>query len=244
MNSLVSYGVSSDSEEEVEDVNIRKSCSLEDGAAAVAKKTRNFLLESGSASSDSDPEDPVLPSSPPLHPPASSAPRQPVLHAPSVGSPTANKLPSPSLNASSDSGVFANPFRAQAEQKLSALQKHVPLTMQAKPSQIGGKRVCVSYRKDGRCRFGIKCKFAHDSDLQTPVTPGDYHPDVCEETPASAPAVGGGSQSFQQEPNDKECEQQQGKRRRVGLSNSLVPPKRALKQYSTQRERERINMSR
>lgn len=201
----------------------------------VTKKSRNFLLESGSASSDSDPEDPEPPSS---HSPARC---QSTLAAPSVGSPTVNKLPSPSLNACADNSVFANPFRAQAEQKLSALQKHVPLTMQAKPSQIGGKRVCVSYRKDGRCRFGIKCKFAHDSDLQTPGVPTDHHPDVTIETPAAAPAVGGGSQSLQLE--DKESEQQQTKRRRVGLSNSLIPPKRTLKQYAIQREQERINMS-
>ncbi|XP_013868656.1 uncharacterized protein si:ch211-113e8.11 [Austrofundulus limnaeus] len=233
MNSLVSYGMSSDSEEEVEDVNIRHTSSLVDDGAA--KKTRNFLLESGSASSDSEPEDPEPSSTP------SSVSCQSTLPAPSVGSPTANKLPSPSLNASADSSVFANPFRAQAEQKLSALQKHVPLTMQAKPSQIGGKRVCVSYRKDGRCRFGIKCKFAHDSDLQTPGVPADCHPDVTVETPASAPAVGGGSRSLQLD--DKESEQQQTKKRRVGLSNSLIPPKRTLKQYALQREQERINMS-
>lgn len=201
----------------------------------VSKKSRNFLLESGSASSESDPEDPEPSSSSP-----SSAPRQSTLPAPSVGSPTANKLPSPSLNASADSSVFANPFRAQAEQKLHALQKHVPLTMQARPSQIGGKRVCVSYRKDGRCRFGIKCKFAHDSDLQTPGVPTDYHPDVTIETPAAAPAVSGGSQSFQVD--DKESEQQT-KKRRVGLSNSLIPPKRTLKQYAMQKAQERINMS-
>lgn len=205
------------------------SSSLEDDA--VAKKTRNFLLESGSASSDSDP-DPEPSSSPP---PASSAP--------SVVSPTANKLPPPSLHASSDSSVFANPFRARAEQKLSALQKHVPLTMQARPSQIGGKRVCVSYRKDGRCRFGIKCKFAHDSDLQTPVNPSDRHPGVREETPAAAPAAGGGAQSLQQESRDKEPEQQHTKKRRVGLSNTLIPPKRTLKQYAMLRELERIDMS-
>uniref|UniRef100_A0A1A7Z032 Si:ch211-113e8.11 n=1 Tax=Iconisemion striatum TaxID=60296 RepID=A0A1A7Z032_9TELE len=241
MNSLVSYGVSSDSEEEVEDVDFRTTCSLEDlGDGAVTKKTRNFLLESGSASSDSDPE----PSSSPPHQqtPLSSALRQSVLPAPSLGPPTSNKLPSPSLNASSDCSVFTNPFKAQAEQKLSALQKHVPLTMQARPSQIGGKRVCVSYRKDGRCRFGIKCKFAHDSDLQTPAAASDSHPGVNEETP-SAHSVGGGALNTQQESKDKESEQQQTKKRRVGLSNTLIPPKRALKQYTMQREREKINMS-
>lgn len=199
-------------------------------------KTRNFL-ESGSASSDSDPEEPGPFSS--RFQAASSHPTPPPA---SLGSATSNKLPPPRLNACSDSSVFSNPFKAQADQKLSALQKHVPLTMQAKPSQIGGKRVCVSYRKDRRCRFGIKCKFAHDSDLQTLATPSDCHPPVIDQTPVSENAEshthgpsGGGSQTSTTVEEHKV-------KRRVGLSNSLIPPKRAMKQYAMQRERERINM--
>lgn len=251
MNSLVGYGVSSesDSDGDVEDGNNGEQGSAKevgDDASSV-KKTRNFLLEPDSASSDSESEpeeEEPEPSSPPPHPqtPASSAAC--TFPSPSLGSITSNKLPPPSLNTFSDSGVFANPFKAQAEEKLNALQKHVPLTMQAKPSQIGGKRMCVSYRKDGRCRFGIKCKFAHDSDLQTPVT--DCHPPVSEETPVSDPAeshAGGASRNLQQEAKEEESGGQQVKKRRVGLSNTLIPPKRAMKQYAMQRDRERVNMS-
>lgn len=218
------------------------------------KTTRNFLLESGSASSDSgsesEPEgqDPD-PSSSLSHSqtPAPPAASQPALPPPSLTSLTPNKLPPPPLNACSDSSVFANPFKAQADQKLSALQKHVPLTMKAKPSHIGGKMVCVSYRKDRRCRFGIKCKFAHDSDLQTPATPADCHPPVIAEAPEpqnveshAGDSCGGGSQALTEE---EEPGGQQVKKRRVGLSNSLIPPKRAMKQYTMHRDRERINMS-
>lgn len=259
MNSLVGYGVSSDSDsdEDVEDVNNGGVGSIKETGdqASAVKRTRNFLLEAGSASSDSDSEpepeeeDPEPSSSPPpyLQTPASSAA---CLPAPRLGSPAPNKLPPPSLNTSSDSSVFANPFKAQADQKLSALQKHVPLTMQAKPSQIGGKRMCVSYRKDGRCRFGIKCKFAHDSDLQTPVTPTSCHPPVSDEMPDSdqveSHAGGsccGGSQNLQKEIKEEESGGQQVKKRKVGLSNTLIPPKRAMKQYAMQKDRERINMS-
>lgn len=212
--------------------------------ASAVKKTRNFMLESGSASSESDPEDgdPER-SSAPAQPqkPASSAARRP---APPPGSLASHKLPPPALNTSSDSGVFANPFKAQADRKLSALQKHVPLTMQAKPSQIGGKKVCVSYRKDGRCRFGIKCKFAHDSDLQTLV---DSNAPAGDEAPGSGQAEsraggsrGGGSHHQKEE---EESGGQQMKRRKVGLSNTLIPPKRAMKQYATQRCKEQLNMS-
>ncbi|XP_040893277.1 uncharacterized protein si:ch211-113e8.11 [Toxotes jaculatrix] len=255
MNSLVGYGVSSESDSDG-DVNTGGVGSVKEDSdeGTAARKIRNFLLESGSASSDSgseaepeEVEDPEPSSSPP-HPltPALSASCQPALPAPSLGSLTqANKLPPPSLNACSDSSVFANPFKAQADQKLSALQKHVPLTMQAKPSQIGGKRMCVSYRKDGRCRFGIKCKFAHDSDLQTPVTPTDCHPPVSDEAPVSehVEAHAGGSTGSQNLTEEEGSGGQQVKKRRVGLSNTLIPPKRAMKQYAMHRDRERINMS-
>ncbi|XP_045902284.1 uncharacterized protein si:ch211-113e8.11 [Micropterus dolomieu] len=252
MNSLVGYGVSSesDSDGDVEDVNdgsVGSANEIGDEASAVTR-TRNFLLAPGSGSSESEAEEEDTDPSPsPLQPQASSAACHTTLPAPSLGSLASNKLPPPSLNTCSDSGVFANPFKAQADQKLSALQKHVPLTMQAKPSQIGGKRICVSYRKDGRCRFGIKCKFAHDSDLQTPVTPTDCHPPASEETPASDKAEchagGSGSQNLQQETKEEESGGQKAKKRRVGLSNTLIPPKRAMKQYAMHRDRDRINMS-
>lgn len=242
MNSLVGYGVSSDSDGDGDDVGEL------DGEASAVKKTRNFLLESGSTSSESEPEDgdPEPSSSPPLpRKLGSSAAHRP---APPPGSLACHKLPPPALNTSSDSGVFANPFKAQADRKLSALQKHVPLTMQPKPSQIGGRKVCVSYRKNGRCRFGIKCKFAHDSDLQTLA---DGHASAAEETPGSGQAearAGGSRGRGSQNPRQKKEESsssggQQMKRRKVGLSNTLIPPKRAMKQYATQRGREQLNMS-
>ncbi|CAK6978474.1 uncharacterized protein si:ch211-113e8.11 [Scomber scombrus] len=247
MNSLVGYGVSSesDSDGDVEDGNhgVARSGKDGDNEATAVKKTRNFLLESGSASSESETgeEDPEPSPLPPHRAQAPSAVCQPTLPAPSLGSLSSKKLPPPPLNACSDSSVFANPFKAQTDQKLSALQKHVPLTMEAKPSQIGGKRMCVSYRKDGRCRFGIKCKFAHDSDLQTAVSPSDCPPPASDEALASAQVVtrAGGSQETEEE----DSEGQKLKKRRVGLSNTLVPPKRAMKQFAMQRDRERINMS-
>lgn len=249
MNSLVGYGVSSDSDSDGdEDVNTGGGGPAENRGGgdedAPRKPPRNFLLESGSTSSesesDSEPreEDPEPYPSP--HPAqAPSAARQPTLPSPSLGA----KLPPPPLSASSDSSVFANPFKAQAEQKLSALQKHVPLTMQAKPSQIGGKRMCVSYRRDGRCRFGIKCKFAHDSDLQTAAIPTDCGPSVSQEAQAPTQVESHSSQQHR-EAAEEGAEGQQGKKkRRVGLSNTLIPPKRAMKQFAMLRDRERLNMS-
>lgn len=239
MNSLVGYGVSSDSDSdgEGEDGNTGRLSS----SAGVSDdgKTRNFLLECGSSESGSgsEPEEGDPKPSLKSHPPSSAC--QPTLPAPSWGPPISKKLPPPPLNACSDSSVFANPFKAQAVQKLNALQKHVPLTMQAKPSQIGGKKMCVSYRKDGRCRFGINCKFAHDSDLQIAVSPSDCDQPVSNDSPARVDTSAGGSQNPQQEIAE---ESEQRKKKRVGLSNTLIPPKRAMKQYVILRDKERLNM--
>ncbi|XP_056136522.1 uncharacterized protein si:ch211-113e8.11 [Lampris incognitus] len=267
MNSLVGYTVYSDSEseEDGDDVNNDTVISGREVSygATVVNKTRNLLLECGSASSESgsvsevEGED-IEPSSPKHLPEIASeamtsAPSHPTISTVYLSSRTTTtniKLPPPPLHTHSDSSVFANPFKAQVDQKLNALQKHVPLTMQAKPSQIGGKRMCVAYRKDGRCRFGIKCKFAHDSDLQTSVIPSDFQSPVDNETPGSEqadPQTGrspaGGSQTLSQESKQEETEGLKGKKRRVGVTNTLIPPKKAMKQYAMQRDRERLHMS-
>lgn len=198
-------------------------------------KSHNFLLESGSASSESTSESErdeeqaeeraamrVRSSSGPLQvPPVACVP---------------NKLPSPALGGScvpAGSSVFANPFKEQAERKLSALQRHVPLTDQARPTHIGGKKVCVAYRKDGRCRFGIRCKFAHDSDLQQNLAePGVWESDSDN---AATRAAACREPAGERDGEDEEENQSRRKKQRVGVSDSLIPPKRALKQYAMQR---------
>lgn len=190
-------------------------------------KGRNFLLESVSTSGESssessehneDEEDEEDSTPVRVHPPPTALP------APSFTS-TSPKLPPPTLGASGvpgGSSVFNNPFKERAEERLSALQKHVPLTLHARPSHIGGKRVCVAYRKDGRCRFGIGCKFAHDSDLQSATAPP-----VCPDThvAVNTPHCRG--------PGDED--ENRKKKHKVGITDGLIPPKRAMKQYNKQR---------
>lgn len=232
MNALVGYGVSSESDSDGESSDEHsKPRSIQDVCDddEPVKKSRNFLLGADSGSSDSDELEEERPASFATH----DAPRG-SLPSPSL-SPKMNKLPPPSLQTCSDTSVFTNPFKAQAEQKLSALQKHVPLTEQARPSHIGGRKVCVSYRKDGRCRFGIKCKYAHDSDLQTSA-PFDSHVNAGKEGHTAVCAAQGPHSS--QHDSEEKPEEQQSKKRKVGLSNTLIPPKRAMKQYAMQREKE------
>ncbi|XP_057700484.1 uncharacterized protein si:ch211-113e8.11 [Corythoichthys intestinalis] len=237
MNALVGYSGSSESDSDgdaSENVNNHHGgieTDVVDGAPR-DKKTRNFLLETGSATSESDESDHGDPA------PYSAVHLSRSMSGLSSDSSTTSpqKLPPPSLHGCSESSVFDNPFKAQAEQKLSALQKHVPLTMQAKPSQIGGKKMCVSYRKSGRCRFGIKCKFAHDSDLQTAIIPDDSHATLSEEMELGSRT--GGFHKSHKEGEQDESEGQRVKKRRVGVSDTLVPPKKAMKQYNMLRSRE------
>ncbi|XP_077380996.1 uncharacterized protein LOC144020941 [Festucalex cinctus] len=236
MNALVGYSGSSESDSDGDSENVNsdrggRRTDVVDGALP-DKKARNFLLETGSATSESDESDHGDPG--PYKSIHLNRSQSNLTSASSTTSP--HKLPPPSLHGCSESSVFDNPFKAQAEQKLSALQKHVPLTMQAKPSQIGGKRICVTYRKSGRCRFGIKCKFAHDSDLQTAVIPNDSHATLSDEG-----EIGSRTGSTQKLPKDAEQDESEGqrvKKRRVGVSDTLIPPKKAMKQYNMLRSKE------
>uniref|UniRef100_A0A182S629 C3H1-type domain-containing protein n=1 Tax=Anopheles maculatus TaxID=74869 RepID=A0A182S629_9DIPT len=86
------------------------------------------------------------------------------------------------------------------------------------------RKVCWSYKK-GRCRFGSKCNFAHDSDLI-----------LRKELPAE-----GGSENEQEtvtNPTDETTAVTMVKKpfppdrkKRPGLSRELVPPKKVLKMY-------------
>ncbi|KAL4640601.1 hypothetical protein GN956_G12442 [Arapaima gigas] len=227
MEGLLGYGTSSDSDEEQDgDQSIQGENASGGDCGAEVKKVRNFLLESGSESSESDsasdsdsqtaPD--VLEKS--VLSPCGSPP-------PCVG----RRLPPPPSAVLSGSSVFTNPFREQAVERLSVLQKHVPLTLEARPSQIGGRKMCVSYRRDSRCRFGSSCKFAHDSDLQSPAPSGSSAP-----SPHSLPS----SCTSTAQQDSAGPQEGSGRKRRVGVSDSLTPPKKALRQYDLQRKKESV----
>ncbi|XP_051982970.1 uncharacterized protein LOC127644018 [Xyrauchen texanus] len=231
MNSLVGYGVSSESEDE----DNRKESIKKTDDAALERKRCNFLLEAESPSSESEsgPENEDEEVSVVDHYSSGS------LQTPTIR-PQTRKLPPPPLGGSSSgvllrgSSVFANPFKDMAEGRLNVLQKHVPLTVQARPTQIDGKRICVAYRKDGRCRFGISCKIAHDSNLQSNhVVTSDNGP---KDNASASVTVGSYNGPLASHDIDKETDEgkdsEQRKKKRVGVNDSLIPPKRALKQYA------------
>ncbi|MCL4130541.1 UNVERIFIED_CONTAM: hypothetical protein GTU68_034722, partial [Idotea baltica] len=121
----------------------------------------------------------------------------------------------------SSSSVFYNPFKKEQEAKKSVLEKHVKLTTNPKDVlEINGKKICWNYRK-GRCKFGHKCKYAHDSDL-----------------------IGTGSAQNKSSQNSTlndtydmpedimiQSETEELRKRKPGLAEGLIPNKRSRKMY-------------
>lgn len=82
-----------------------------------------------------------------------------------------------------------------------------------------GKKICWNYRK-GRCRFGSKCTFAHDSDIQkTEKLQRDQVEPIEEANKVNLirnkkPGVAS---------------------KRPGLTNSIIPSKKVMKGYNNQK---------
>nr|XP_033793827.1 uncharacterized protein LOC117357396 isoform X2 [Geotrypetes seraphini] len=148
---------------------------------------------------------------------------------------TETRLPAPRLEMATRveehqacAGVFTNPFREEQRAQLSLLERHVQLTVKDRPAEIAGRKICLAYRKDGRCRFGSSCKFAHDSDLQVMPKPGVK----------KQQSVLAASSTNQQEASTEDSLPARGKRK-PGLSNTLIPPKRTQKNYQAQLAKDR-----
>uniref|UniRef100_H3A5B9 Si:ch211-113e8.11 n=2 Tax=Latimeria chalumnae TaxID=7897 RepID=H3A5B9_LATCH len=143
---------------------------------------------------------------------------------------TATRLPAPELGRSrQQSSVFRNPFREEQREKLSVLQKHVQLTVPDISKQGDGRKICLKYRKEGRCRYGTNCKFAHDSDLQLPVQPD---PQASQRGSVALAHAEAGCAAEEEQPPGR------GKRK-PGVGDTLIPPKKALKSYQSQLAKER-----
>ncbi|KAM3913223.1 uncharacterized protein RB166_018532 isoform 2-T2 [Leptodactylus fuscus] len=147
------------------------------------------------------------------------------------------RLPAPCLgnqSGLSSSSVFSNPFQDEKQAQLSILERHVKLSdgNWAK----GGKGICLSYQRDGRCRYGTKCKYSHGTDLpqgsatsaQREIGGDDSSSNILEMT-----GLVNEEEQVEEPQNDKR------KRKKPGLTDNLVPPKRSLKSYQKQLSTER-----
>lgn len=142
--------------------------------------------------------------------PINKTPQKPALHS----LPSAFDLLKKSSNA-----VLGNPYREAEDAKIAALEKHVKMVdSDDKIVSKNGKKICWNFRK-GRCRFGSKCTYAHDSDVQgMSSTPVDF----------SASTSHRNMESDTVKPPRE-------KKKRPGLSDNLIRSKRVLKNYSSQK---------
>ncbi|XP_050097406.1 uncharacterized protein LOC126578658 isoform X2 [Anopheles aquasalis] len=123
--------------------------------------------------------------------------------------------------------VFSNPFREAEEAKLASLEKHVKMVDPEANTAEQKRKVCWSYKK-GRCRFGSKCNFAHDSDLM-----------LRRELAGGGAAAGGEADTedrtaLAMDPESgaiPEVPPTPTKKKRPGLARELVPPRKVLRMY-------------
>lgn len=159
---------------------------------------------------------------------------------------TPNRLPNPlsgMTHISADDGdhqtsVFTNYFHKAEEAKLAVLERHVKLTAEElktnkdQTKRPARKGVCRSFQL-GRCRFGASCRFAHSIPSQAD--------DTVTEVSKPAPKFGllpSAQMPFRVKPEEDE-EEKKTRKHRSGVTDSLVPPKRAMRSLEQQRKDER-----
>ena len=120
-----------------------------------------------------------------------------------------------------ENSVFKNPFRVAEDEKRAILEKHVEMTSKQEDlRKIDGKKICWNFRTKGRCRFGNKCTFAHDSDVKVQKTNAAPGTSKGQEDEVSAKPA---------EAAEAIVESNKRPRKRPGLSDGLVPGKKAMK---------------
>lgn len=164
-----------------------------------------------------------------------------------VGVTSSNWLPKPSFMQETEkiqglkfeSSVFSNTFRAREDKKEAILTQHVGVTVKPESgTMFNGKKVCYNFRK-GRCRHGHKCKFAHDNDVSSAVSENLYSVKYDEAAQISsdkaavprtlAPVPMFGSEGVTEDASGESGPSLSGRKKRPGLSDGLVPSKKAMK---------------
>ncbi|KAF2365077.1 Zinc finger CCCH-type [Trinorchestia longiramus] len=151
-----------------------------------------------------------------------------------IDSKGSTQLPNP-FSCNDATSVFYNPFHQEQEAKKSMLEKHVKLTDNPKDVvEINGKKICYNYRK-GRCKFGHKCKYAHDSDLSSDAIKVNALPSQSNGDTNNS-ALYNSVSKFNE--NRVSEEEDAGRKRKPGLSEGLKPNKRSRQNYTAQQQKE------
>ncbi|KAI4502778.1 hypothetical protein M0802_001822 [Mischocyttarus mexicanus] len=144
-------------------------------------------------------------------------------------------LPTPDFNGTPTlkTSVFSNPFVEAEKAKSAILEKHVKMTPTLDDTKmINGRKICWNYRK-GRCRFGHNCTFAHDSDLHR--TAAELEAIRAPQETIICQTQYNGQISVNDENDvDQENNHTNKRKKRPGLSQSLIPSKKVLKMYKAQ----------
>ena len=135
--------------------------------------------------------------------------------------------------------VFTNRYEQAELAKSSILEKHVQMT--EKHPERGTRQICFKFKK-GKCQMGAKCRFFHDQsniiNHALKKVEVDESPDHVRHHSFNHPGHSVGM--FTPEPEDDDNYMAGKKRKRkVGVSNNLVPPKQALLRLEQQRQTER-----
>lgn len=156
-------------------------------------------------------------------------------------------LPSPSFVGTNDStnSVFVTSFQRAEEAKQLILERHVKMTTplkEEKRPQQKKKSVCRSFQL-GKCRYGYRCRYGHD------ITPDTNAADGCTFSGATDSNHFGYSVDFgntcisdvnnPKDSDDDDFRVEQKRRTRSGVSDTLIPPKRALVALDRQRQTDR-----
>lgn len=131
--------------------------------------------------------------------------------------------------------IFYNPFKAEEKRKLDVLEKHVQLTKSV-PSSNNKKRICFKFQK-GKCRFGDNCRFAHATNIIKPETITQNNDAT--KAPGEDSHISRTEIPYNPENEEDVWEEAKPKKRRVGVTDSLVPPKKAMKAYEQQKSKEK-----
>ncbi|XP_029212597.2 uncharacterized protein LOC114976326 [Acropora millepora] len=127
------------------------------------------------------------------------------------------------------SSIFFNPYLAAEKQKLCALEKHVQLSeTKTEEGNKRNKQVCFKFQK-GRCRQGDKCKFSHGT-----VNVPSANLEKSKE-PSITPSHCNAAASYEPVEDEDSWGPQKKKKKKIGVTDTLVPPRRALEAFAKQK---------
>lgn len=107
---------------------------------------------------------------------------------------------------SKPSSVFTNPYKEAEKSHVVLLERHVKMTDVKQQSMVKKHKICWKFRK-GRC-FETNCPFLHDCATKAQTTTTTDQPE-----------------------EDFDREKNVAQKKRCGITDSLVPPKKFMKSH-------------